>query len=69
MEMIKPRFVVDEAGQPVGVLLDIQEYRSLLEEREELAAIRAYDAAKAAEDEAIPFEEAIEEIERRQKPE
>ena len=33
-------------------------------EAEELEAIRAYDAAKAADDEAVPFEQAIREIER-----
>ncbi|NEO83113.1 MAG: hypothetical protein F6J87_02465 [Spirulina sp. SIO3F2] len=35
----------------------------LLEELEELADIRAYDAAKQSDDEAIPFEQAIREIE------
>ncbi len=34
------------------------------EETEELEAIRAYDAARAADDEAVPFEQAIREIER-----
>jgi len=34
------------------------------EEAEELEAIRAYDTAKAAGDEAIPFEQAVTEIER-----
>jgi predicted DNA-binding protein (UPF0251 family) len=36
----------------------------LLEALEELEAIRAYDRAKASQDEAIPFEQAVEEIER-----
>jgi len=34
------------------------------DEAEELEAIRAYDAPKAADDEVIPFEQAIDEIER-----
>jgi predicted nucleotidyltransferase len=34
----------------------------LLVEMEELESIRAYDAAKASGDEAIPFEQAISEI-------
>lgn len=34
------------------------------DEAEELEAIRAYDAARAADDEAVPFEQAIREIER-----
>jgi len=61
---IRERYVVDEKGNPVSVLLDIRDYRKILEELEELAAIRAYDAAKASKDEAIPFEQAVEEIER-----
>ena len=59
------RYVVDEQGNPSAVLLDIEEYRAILEELEELEAIRAYDAAKATGDPAIPFEQATREIERR----
>ena len=54
----KERFLVDQDGNRVGVLLDINDYRKLLEQLEELEAIRAYDAAKASGDEAIPFEQA-----------
>jgi hypothetical protein len=56
MITLKERFIVDENGQRVGVLLDIEDYRRLLEDVEELEAIRAYDAAKASGDEAIPLE-------------
>ena len=65
--MIKERYVIDEKGEHVGVLLDMSDYQKILEELEELESIRAYDAAKASGDEAIPFEKAIEEIEREQK--
>ncbi len=60
---IKERYVVDENGSRVGVLLGIDDYRRLLEELEELESIRAYDAAKASKDEVIPFEQAVAEIE------
>jgi hypothetical protein len=60
---LKERFVVDENGQRIGVLLDIEDYRQLLEDVEELEAIRAYDAAKASGDEAVPLEQALAEIE------
>jgi hypothetical protein len=63
MITLKERFIVDENGQRVGVLLDIEDYRRLLEDVEELEAIRAYDAAKASGDEAIPLEQALAEIE------
>ena len=63
MITLKERFIVDENGQRVGVLLDIEDYRRLLEDVEELEAIRAYDAAKASGDEAVPLEQALSEIE------
>ena len=62
---VREQYVVDEQGKQVGVLLDIRYYRKILDELEELESIRAYDAAKASGDEAIPFEQAIEEIERK----
>lgn len=64
MAISEPRFIVDDHGEKTAVILDIAEYRRLLEEAEELGVIRAYDAAKASADEAVPFERAISEIER-----
>lgn len=64
MISVKKRYVVNERGERLSVLLDIKDYRKLLEELEELECLRAYDAAKSSGDEAIPFEQAIEEIER-----
>jgi hypothetical protein len=46
------------------VLLDIEDYHRLLEELEELEALRAYDAAKASGDEVLPLEQALTEIEK-----
>ncbi len=56
------RYLVDEHGNRIAVLLDIGEYERLLEELEELDAIRAYDEAKASGDEFIPLEQALAEI-------
>lgn len=64
MAIAEHQFVVDDSGEKKAVILDIAEYEKLLEEAEELEAIRAYDAAQAAGDEAIPFEQAVSEIER-----
>jgi hypothetical protein len=60
---LNERYLIDNKGKRVGVLLDIEEYQSLLKELEELESIRAYDAARASGDEAIPFEDAVIEIE------
>jgi PHD/YefM family antitoxin component YafN of YafNO toxin-antitoxin module len=63
MAVLNEKYVINEKGERVSVLLDWQEYRRLLEELEELESIRAFDAAKASGGEAVPFEQAIEEIE------
>jgi hypothetical protein len=44
-------------------MLAIQRYVELLEAQEELESIRAYDDAKASNDERIPFAQAVKEIE------
>ena len=63
MSKFKERYVVDEKGNRVGVLLNIEDYCFLLKELEQLESIRAYDAAIASNDEVISFEQAIAEIE------
>ena len=43
---LKEQFVTDAGGKRVGVLLDLASYERLREAEEELADIRAYDAAR-----------------------
>jgi len=64
MITLHERFVIDEDGKRTAILLDIEEYNKLLEELEELESIRAFDAAKSSDDEAIPFDQAVAEIEK-----
>lgn len=61
------KFIVDEKGQRVSVVLDIKDYEKILDELDELDAIRAFEVAKAENDEAIPLEQAFEEIDRERK--
>ena len=63
---LKERYITDEQGNRIGVLLGIEEYQKLLEESEELDAIRAYDLAVSGDDDEISFEVAIAEIENSQ---
>ncbi len=67
IRVIKPReqYVVSSKGRKVSVLLPVAEYRKLLADLEELESIRAYDAAKASDDETIPFKQAKAELRRR----
>jgi len=42
------RYVTDDAGNRVAVIVDLEQYEALTEAAEELDALRAYDEAKAA---------------------
>ena len=66
MARLNQRYIIDDLGNKVGVLLDMEDYQKLLEELEELESIRAYDSAKASGDEAVPFEIAVADIEQNQ---
>ena len=60
------RYLTDEKGTRVGVILGLSEYEALVERIEELEDIAAYDEAKAelerGEDELIPLDQAMREI-------
>ncbi|MGH6891508.1 MAG: hypothetical protein ACREEP_04555 [Dongiaceae bacterium] len=64
MRFEKHNFIVDDKGYRTAIILDMAEFEKLMVEIEELEAIRAYDSAMASGDEAIPFEQAVHEIER-----
>jgi PHD/YefM family antitoxin component YafN of YafNO toxin-antitoxin module len=61
------RYIVDENGKRVSIILPIEEYERLIEILEDLEDVRAYDEARAelerGEDEVIPWEQARKEIE------
>jgi len=61
------QFVVNERGEKVAVVIGIEEYEKILEELEDLEAIREYDEAKASGETPIPLDEAIARIERNRK--
>jgi hypothetical protein len=62
---LKPKkYVANRRGQKVGVVLDIDDYKKMLVDIEELESIRAYDAAKDSGDQVIAFLKATQEIER-----
>ncbi len=62
------RYLTDENGKRIGVVLDIEEYERLREIEDGMEDIRRYDDAMATrqrgESGAIPWEQAKREIER-----
>jgi hypothetical protein len=66
---VEARYLTDENGKRIGVVLDIKEYERLLEledEMEDLKALQAARKTKAAiergEEEVVPWERAMREI-------
>ncbi len=64
MTVPKERYVTDDKGNKIAIILELSEYQKMVEELEELESIRAFDAAKKSQKKVIPFEEAIKEINR-----
>jgi hypothetical protein len=48
-------FIKNKRGKTIRVVLSIREYERILDELEELDAIRAYDAAKSTNGTPIPY--------------
>ena len=61
------QFLVNDKGEKIAVVLSVQEYEELLEEIEDLQAVREYDEAKASGETPIPLEQALDEIRRNRK--
>ena len=65
MLTVKEQVITNAAGEQIGVFLDLESWRKLLKELEELDDVRAFDEAVANPGgEPIPLEQAVAEIER-----
>ena len=67
MVAFNEKIVTDKSGKTVGILLDVDDFRRMVEELEELDSLRAYDAAKSSHEQPVPFEQAVAEIEQDRK--
>ncbi|WP_295388403.1 hypothetical protein [uncultured Thiodictyon sp.] len=62
MLTIHEEYVTDRAGERKAVLVPIAEWEQILEALEDVEDLRAYDEAKGAPSDPIPFEQAVREI-------
>jgi PHD/YefM family antitoxin component YafN of YafNO toxin-antitoxin module len=64
---METRYVTDEKGERIGVILDVREYERLMEALEDLADLRAADetlqAIARGEEDLLPLDEADNEME------
>lgn len=64
MKALKLQYIEDKLGKKIAVILPIDDYNDMVEQVEELDDIKAYDAAKASGEKAVPFDKATREIEK-----
>lgn len=64
---MEAQFLTNASGERVGVILDMEEYRLLMRDREDLRDLRAADETLAAmergEEDLMSFDEAVREME------
>jgi hypothetical protein len=63
MGKLERGYLVDGNGKQTAVIVEVEEYKRLLDALEELDSIRAYDTAKTSGEKPVPFEEAAGDIE------
>jgi hypothetical protein len=63
MLAVHPQYITDNAGNKLSVILPIDEFKTLMDELEDLEDIRLYDEAKASGEPSIPIDEAFKIIE------
>ena len=56
---IKNKYVIDDKGNAVSVLVDVKSYRKMLADLEELELIRAWDAPKVSGKKSVKFEKTL----------
>ncbi|MBS1532010.1 MAG: hypothetical protein JSU01_17045 [Bacteroidetes bacterium] len=56
---IHPKYITDEDGKKLSVVLPMSEFEQIMDELDELDDIRLYDEAKKDKSEAMPFDEYV----------
>jgi hypothetical protein len=67
MLAIHPQYITDNAGKKISAVLPMKEFKTLLEELEELEDIRLYDESKNDNEPAIAKNKAMAMIEAERK--
>jgi hypothetical protein len=63
MLTINPKYITDQDGNKISVVISVEEFESMMEMLDELEDVRIYDKAKLSDDPSIPVDEAFEFIE------
>jgi len=67
MLKVQPQYITDHTGKKIAVVLPVEEFKTIMEELEELEDIKLYDEAKATDEPSFPIDEAFKLIEAKRK--
>jgi hypothetical protein len=67
MIVINPNYITDRKGKKISAILPMREFKTILEELEDLEDIRLYDESKNDNEPAIPRNKAMAMIEAERK--
>lgn len=67
MLTVHPQYITDNAGRKISVVLPMKEFKTIMDELDELEDIRLYDEAKASKEPSIAIDEAFKMIEAKRK--
>jgi PHD/YefM family antitoxin component YafN of YafNO toxin-antitoxin module len=67
MLTVHPQYITDNKGKKISVVLPVKEFKTIMEELEELEDIRLYDEGKKSKGSSIPIDKAFKMIEAKRK--
>jgi len=67
MLTLNPKYITDNTGKKISVILPMKDFKAIMEELEELEDIKFYDEAKKSNEPSIPIDDAFKMIEAKRK--
>jgi hypothetical protein len=66
MLTVHPQYITDSAGKKL-VVLPMKEFKTIMDELENIEDVKLYDQAKASNEPSVPIDEAFKKIEAKRK--
>jgi hypothetical protein len=63
MLTINPKYIIDQAGNKISMMISVPEFESIMEKLEEIEDVQLYDKVKQSDEPSIPIDETFELLE------
>ncbi|REG82810.1 hypothetical protein [Algoriphagus antarcticus] len=67
MLTINPKYITDQAGNKISVVISVPELEYMMEKLEEIEDVLLYDKVKQSDEPSIPIDEALDRLESNRK--